>query len=109
MIPAHLLVHTCSYSTATETDRDGNRVTTTVELTNVRLGPVVNGWTHGTAGETAEDKLTLYVVPNQTQPEIIPEEKAEINWQGKTYTIRSVTPCYTSGTDVVHHYEASLV
>lgn len=109
MIPAELLVHSCKYSTSTTTDRDGNAVYTTVELQYVRLGPVVRGYGLSTAGETAEDKLTLYIVPGKTTPAVIPVEKALIEWQGKTYTIRSVTPCYTSGTDAVHHYEAALV
>lgn len=104
-----LLIHSCTYSTTTETDRDGNSVTTSVELTGVRLGPVVTGYGIGTAGATAEDKLTLYVMPGVTEPEVTPEEGAKITWLGYSYTIRSVKPCYTSGTDAVHHYEAALV
>lgn len=49
---------------------------------------------HETAGEeTLERKL--------------PEEKDVIEWQGKTFTVRSVTPCYTRG-EKPHHWEVTL-
>lgn len=109
MLPAHLLVHACTYKTMTGTDRDGNAEYMEVELSGVRFGPVTYEARQSAAVETAADKLTLYIDPVRTQPAVIPEELAHVTWQGKDYTIRAVTPCYTRNTDAVHHWECALI
>lgn len=109
MIPARLLIHNCTYSTITGTDRDGNKVYNNIELSRVRFAPVTMGTAQATAGETKDDKLVLYIDVQQTTPAVVPEELARVTWNGKAYTIRSVTPCYTRNTEAVHHYEAALI
>lgn len=109
MINPRLLIHSCEYSTKTSEDRDGNPIYTSQTLQKVRFAPVVLGTAQATAGESKDDKLTLFIDPAVTTPAIVPEELARVEWNDKAYTIRSVTPCYTRGGDVVHHYEAALV
>ena len=109
MIPARLLIHSCTYAAPTEYDRDGNATLgTAVTLSQVRLEPVTAA-TRSTEGESANDRLTLFYVPVLSNPQIVPEPLARVTWNSETYTVRSVTPCYTQGTDTVHHYEAALV
>ena len=105
----NLLIHTCTYSEPTGYDRDGNETMSEAKtLTNVRLVPVL-ATAKSDIGETKDDRLTLYYAPGISAPEIVPKEKAQIVWNGGTYTIRSITPCYTQGGDAIHHYEAALV
>ena len=104
-----LLIHSCSYSTATGTDRDGNETWSEAQiLEHVRIVPVL-ATAKSEVGESKDDKLTLYYKPGTSTPAIIPAELARVEWQGHGYTIRSVTPCYTQGGEAVHHYEAALI
>ena len=104
-----LLIHTCTYAAPAGTDRDGNATySTPATLEHVRIVPVL-ATAKSDVGETKDDKLTLFYAPFISTPAIIPEELAQITWNGATYTIRSVQPCYTQGGDEVHHYEAALV
>ena len=104
-----LLIHSCTYAAPASTDRDGNKTYGTAQtLTNVRLVPVL-ATAKSDIGETKDDRLTLYIAPGITSPDVVPEELAQITWKSETYTIRSVQPCYTKGGDTVHHYEAALV
>lgn len=108
-IPERLLVHSCTYTPKTGYDRDGNPTAgESVTLAHVRLEAVLAA-AKSTEGESKDDKLTLFYDPTYSTPAIIPAELATIEWNGKAYTIRSVTPCYTCGGDSVHHYEAALV
>ncbi|MCQ2485821.1 MAG: minor capsid protein [Clostridia bacterium] len=108
MIPARLLIHNCIYCPPEEIDRDGNVVFNEIELTGVRIVPAL-ATTKATEGESKADRLTIYIDPEFSTPAIIPQELAQIKWNGKAYTIREVTPCYTQGSDAIHHYEAALV
>lgn len=104
-----LLVHACGYSAPAGSDRDGNKTyTDEVTLDRVRLVPVI-ATKQATEGEAKDDKLTLYYAPELSSIQIELQELARVTWQGKTYTVRSITPCYTKDTDAVHHYEAALV
>ena len=104
-----LLIHTCTYEAPATTDRDGNKTYGTAQtLTNVRLVPVL-ATAKSDIGETKDDRLTLYIAPGITSPDVTPAELARVTWNSEAYTIRSVTPCYTKGGDTVHHYEAALV
>ena len=105
----NLLIHTCTYEAPATTDRDGNKTYGTAQtLTNVRLVPVL-ATAKSDVGETKDDRLTLYIAPGITNPDVTPAELARVTWNGEDYTIRSVTPCYTCGGDEVHHFEAALV
>ena len=75
------------------------RVRVVMELATVR----------NNEGEAKNDVGTLYYTPFISSPQIIPEELARVTWQGKTYTIRKVYPCYTQDSELIHHYEAALV
>lgn len=104
-----LLIHTCTYYAPSTRDRDGNiTYNEGVALSNVRLVPVL-ATMKSDVGETKDDKLTLYVAPFSSTPQIIPEELAKISFKNCDYTIRSVTPCYAKDGDAVDHYEAALV
>ena len=105
----NLLVHSCTYEAPATSDRDGNKTySEPVELQRVRvvmeLATVRNN-----EGEAKNDVGTLYYAPFVSSPQIVPEELARVTWQGKTYTIRKVYPCYAMNGDAVHHYEAALV
>lgn len=39
---------------------------------------------------------------------IFPKELDVIVWHKNAYTVRGVTPCYTKGTDELHHLEVQL-
>lgn len=105
----NFLIHTCTYEAPANSDRDGNKTyEEAVTLQHVRvvmeLATVKNN-----EGEAKNDVGTLYYAPFTSTPQIIPEELARVTWQGKTYTVRKVYPCYTQNSDVIHHYEAALV
>jgi len=105
----NFLIHTCTYEAPANSDRDGNKTyAEAVTLQHVRvvmeLATVKNN-----EGEAKNDVGTLYYAPFTSTPQIIPEELARVTWQGKTYTVRKVYPCYTQNSDVIHHYEAALV
>lgn len=109
MIPKRLLIHAISYSEPSGYDRDGNAVYTEAQdVQFVRLAPVLAA-AKDSAGETKNDKLTVYIDPAITYPAIVPVENARIIWHGAAFTIREVKPCYTQGTEIVHHYEAALI
>lgn len=110
MIPERLLIHSCTYSVQSGTDRDGNATYTDTTLEKVRLSPAVYGTNQGAQGEQKADRLTLYYDPVASNPAgLVLQELAQVTFKEKTYTIRSVTPCYTRNTSDVHHYEAALV
>jgi len=109
MIPQRLLVHTCTYETPSDYDRDGEPTySEPVTLSHVRFEAVIAA-AKSDVGESKDDKLTLYYEPFFSTPAIVPVELARVTWGGNAYTIRSVTPRYTQGGDAVHHYEAALV
>ena len=104
-----LLIHSCTYEAPATIDRDGNKTYGTAQsLSYVRFVPVLAA-AKSDIGETKDDRLTLYIAPGITSPDVVPEELAKVTWNSEAYTIRSVTPCYTQGGDTVHHYEAALV
>ncbi len=109
MIPARLLVHTCTYEEPTGYDRDGNATYGTAQtLSNVRIEAALSA-VKTTEGEAEADKLTLYYAPDVSTPGIVPKELARVTWNGNAYTVREVRPYCTQGGDTVHHYEAGLV
>lgn len=114
-IPARLLVHECVLKRKTGTDRNRNPTYTETVLKRIRIGATFQT-VRGNIGETKADTLTLFIDAENTRFEAadgaetavaIPEETDAIEWQGKTYTVRSVTPCYAQG-ERPHHWEVTL-
>lgn len=109
MIPQRLLVHSCSYAAPANYDRDGNpTMGEAVTLSSVRL-EAVTADARDSTGESANDRLTLYYDPSYSTPAVNLVPLGRVTWNGEEYTIRSVQPRYTQGSDSVHHYEAALV
>jgi hypothetical protein len=108
-IPERLLPHTVKIQIPVSFDRDRNPTYGDEQtLTHVRVTPVKQTY-QGPQGDAKDDKLTLFIDAVNTSPAgYVPVELSIVTWEKSTYTIRSVTPCYTTGTEV-HHYEAALV
>lgn len=105
----NILIHSCTYEAPAASDRDGNKIYgDPVELQHVRVVMELET-VRNSEGEAKNDVGTLYYMPFESSPQIVPEELARVTWQGKTYTIRKVYPCYTMDGTAVHHYEAALV
>lgn len=114
-IPARLLVHDCVLKRETGIDRNRNPTYSETVLKRVRIGATFQQL-RGNIGEIKADTLTLIIDAENTQYEtaageptaaIIPIETDAITWEGKDYTVRSVTPCYTQ-SDAPHHWEITL-
>ena len=114
-IPLKLLVHSCTLKKQTGLDRNRNPTYTETVLKRVRIGATFQT-IRGNIGETKADTLTLFIDAANTQFEttagepaaqVIPIETDAITWNGKGYTVRSVTPCYTQGA-APHHWEVTL-
>ena len=114
-IPLKLLVHSCTLKKQTGLDRNRNPTYSETVLKRVRIGATFQT-IRGNIGETKADILTLFIDAANTQFEttageataaIIPIETDAITWNGKGYTVRSVTPCYTQGA-APHHWEVTL-
>lgn len=105
-IPDRLLIHTCTYATPSAYDRDGNKTLgEETTLSGVRIEPV-DATTISTEGENKDDKLTMFVPYSS---DVTPEPLGVVTWNGSTYTVRSVTACYTHSSDTIHHWECALV
>lgn len=114
-IPARLLVHECVLKHKTGVDRNRNPTYSETVLKRVRIGATFQTL-RGNIGETKADTMTLIIDAKNTQFEtaageataaIIPTETDAVTWNGKDYTVRSVTPCYTQGA-APHHWEITL-
>ena len=114
-IPASLLVHNCILKTQSGLDRNRNPLYEHTILKQVRIGGTFKS-IRGTYGETQFDALTLLIDEKNTLYETVdgeiverklPEEKDIIEWQGKDFTVRSITPCYTRDNKA-HHWEVTL-
>ena len=113
-IPMKLLVHSCTLQKRTGQDRDRNPTYTEIVLRNVRIGATFQT-SRGNIGETKSDTMTLIIDAENTRYETadgeeaaaIPEELDAVEWNGRKFTVRSVTPCYAQG-DSPHHWEVTL-
>ena len=114
-IPLKLLVHSCTLKKQAGLDRNRNPTYTETVLKRVRIGATFQT-VRGSIGETKADTMTLIIDAKNTRYETVsgeaterklPAEKDVIEWQGQTFTVRSVTPCYTQG-DTPHHCEVTL-
>lgn len=114
-IPAGLLVHSCTLRKRTGQDRDRNPTYAETVLRNVRIGATLRT-ARGNIGETKADTMTLVIDARNTRCEtaegedaaaVLPEELDAVEWQGKAYTVRSVTPCFAREGSP-HHWEVTL-
>ena len=114
-IPMRLLVHSCTLMKRTGTDRDRNPTYSKTVLRNVRIGATFQT-ARGNVGETKADTMTLVIDAKNTRYETadgeeaaaaIPEELDAVEWQGKKFTVRSVTPCHAQD-ESPHHWEVTL-
>jgi len=116
-IPEYLLVHSCTLKKRTGVDRDRNPTYTETVLTNVRIEATMRT-ERESIGETRADTMTLYIDPEHTEysttvngetstAQVLPDELDAIEWQGRTFTVRSFMPCYAQG-NAPHHWEYNL-
>ena len=107
-IAPKLLPHTITVKVVSGKDADRNITYTESTVTGVRIG-LTRGWSKGSEGFTSSDSMELISDANTTNPaDFVPAVGMQILFNGNTYTIQSVKPCYTT-SDVIHHYEATLV
>lgn len=114
-IPASLLVHNCILKTQSGLDRNRNPVYEHTILKQIRIGGTFKS-IRGAYGETQFDALTLLIDEQNTLYENVdgevverklPAEKDIIEWQGKDFTVRGITPCYVQEAEP-HHWEVTL-
>lgn len=113
-IPRKLLVHQCTLRKQTGIDRNRNPTYSETVLKRVRIGATFQT-ARENIGETKADamtliidaKNTLYETPQGEETAALPTENDAIEWQGKTFTVRSVTPCYAQ-EETPHHWEVTL-
>lgn len=114
-IPLKLLVHSCTLKRQTGLDRDRNPAYEETVLRRVRIGATFQT-AHGSTGETKADTMTLIIDAKNTRYEtadgeeaeaVIPAENDAVEWQGQSFTVRGVTPCYAQGENP-HHWEVQL-
>lgn len=114
-IPTLLLVHDCVLKKPAGLDRNRNPIYSKTVLRQVRIGATVQS-VRGSYGEVKADTLTLFIDAENTRYETTAGEATErkpiapkdvIEWQGQTFTVRSVMPCYTQ-LDSPHHWEVTL-
>ncbi|MCM1218942.1 MAG: minor capsid protein [Lachnospiraceae bacterium] len=115
MISGNLLVHTVTLKKPTGFDRDRNETYEEYAIEKVRVEADI-GRTRGSEGETPNDTATLYVDAHNTRYEtadgaetaaVLPEENDKVEWQGRSFTVRSVTPCYAQ-SEAPNHWEVTL-
>lgn len=115
-IPARLLIHSCILKHQTGLDRSRNPTYSETALTNVRIGGEFRT-TRGNIGETKADTLTMFIDAKNTAyattegekaDAVVPVENDSVEWKGKAYTVRSVTPCYALDGETPHHWEVAL-
>lgn len=108
MISGGLLIHRATVQAVTGYDEDRNEeLSGAFDIKNVRF-TAVRQTVLNAHGLAKDDKLTMYFDCVASEPTFYaPAEGDRITWEGKTYTVRAVTPCYGHGG--LHHYKAALV
>lgn len=114
-IAKKLLVHTCMLKKSAGLDRDRNPTFSETVLKRVRIGASFQT-VRGTVGETKADAMTLVIdavnsacetTSGEPTAQVLPAENDVIVWDGKSFTVRSVTPCFAQ-SDTPHHWEVTL-
>ena len=114
-IAKKLLVHTCTLKKPAGLDRDRNPTFLETVLKRVRIGATFQN-IRGSVGETKADSMTLIIdavnsayetTGGEPTAQVLPTENDAIEWESKSFTVRSVTPCYAQ-SDAPHHWEVTL-
>ena len=113
-IPKHLLIHSVVLKQQKGVDRNRNPVYEESWLCNVRVG-VTRRVQTGQHGVIRADTMTLFVDAlnskrmqnGQRMPLVLLQENDAVVFEGKEYTIKSVTP-FWAGYGDARHYEAVL-
>lgn len=113
-IPKHLLIHSVILKQQKGVDRNRNPVYEESWLCNVRVG-VTRRVQTGQHGVIRADTMTLFVDAlnskrmqnGQRMPLVLLQENDAVVFEGKEYTIKSVTP-FWAGYGDARHYEAVL-
>lgn len=114
-IASKLLVHTCTLRKLAGLDRDRNPTFTDTVIVGVRIGATFQN-VRGNVGEVKADTMTLVIdavntayqtTGGETTAQTLPAENDVIVWENKSFTVRSVTPCYAQSDDP-HHWEVTL-
>lgn len=113
-IPKHLLIHSVILKQQKGVDRNRNPVYEESWLCNVRVG-VTRRVQTGQHGVIRADTMTLFVdvfnskrmQNGQRMPLVLLQENDAVVFEGKEYTIKSVTP-FWAGYGDARHYEAVL-
>lgn len=115
-IPLNLLQQECVLKHKIGQDRNRNSVYEERILVHVRIGATFQT-VRGSIGETKADTLTMFIdaanteyetTEGETTAQVLPTENDAVTWNGKDYTVRSVTPCFTQGDATPHHWEVTL-
>ena len=114
-IAKKLLIHQIVLKKPSGLDRDRNPTFSETVLKYVRIGATFQT-VRGNVGETKADTMTLvidavnsaYETTSGTETaQVLPAENDVIVWDGKSFTVRSVTPCFAQD-DSPHHWEVTL-
>lgn len=114
-VPERLLVHSCVLRRKSGMDRNRNPVLVGTVLRNVRIGASFQ-LVRGNVGETRGDAMTLIIDAENTKfmteageaaAAVIPREGDAVEWLGRSFSVRGVTPCFSRGAEP-HHWEVTL-
>ena len=114
-IAKKLLIHQIVLKKPSGLDRDRNPTFSETVLKYVRIGATFQT-VRGNVGETKADTMTLvidavnsaYETTSGTETaQVLPAGNDVIVWDGKSFTVRSVTPCFAQ-SDTPHHWEVTL-
>lgn len=114
-IAKKLLIHQIVLKKPSGIDRDRNPTFSETVLKYVRIGATFQT-VRGNVGETKADTMTLVIdavnsayetTSGEPTAQVLPAENDVIVWDGKSFTVRSVTPCFAQ-SDTPHHWEVTL-
>ena len=114
-IAKKLLIHQIVLKKPAGLDRDRNPTFSETVLKRVRIGATFQT-IRGNVGETKADTMTLVIdavnsayetTSGEPTAQVLPAENDVIVWDGKSFNVRSVTPCFAQ-SDTPHHWEVTL-
>ena len=108
MISSDLLCMSCTARKVTGVDANRQKTYEDTELSKVRI-TATKKWVVSSTGTEAQDNLTLYFDCSESLPKgFIIENGMSVIWNGNTYTLNGVSPCYGIG-DAPEFYKGYLV
>lgn len=114
-IAKKLLIHQIVLKKPSGLDRDRNPTFSETVLKYVRIGATFQT-VRGNVGETKADTMTLVIdavnsayetTSGELTAQVLPAENDVIVWDSKSFTVRSVMPCFAQ-SDTPHHWEVTL-